>query len=154
MTSMEDTNGHRPTYRRAAALALFFVYVIPGTAVMAINHAARPADPVSRSFAVLGVGIGGYALLFVLLVFAVPRLLKRAGRENLALHWRCAAFHASIWSSIITVLYTLPKVQVGGVGARITVAAVAAGGVFAALDLAKRRYFDGPCGQLRGWPRL
>jgi hypothetical protein len=140
-------------YRRAAALLFYLVLALPGTAVTALDYASRPSDPVQRALAILGVGIGGYAALFLLLVFAVPGLLKRSGRTGLALHWRCAAFHASIWSSILTVSWTIPKVPGGPLNARLAVALVAASVDFWALAWAKRRYFDGPCSQLRGWPK-
>lgn len=87
----------------------------------------------------LGVGLGGYALLFALLVFGVPRALEALGHPATARRWRNAAFRASMSSSIVVVELTVMRVPTGPIGVRVMVGVVACLAVLAALLQARSR---------------
>ena len=137
------------TYQRTIILLFFFLlYCVPMGLVTVLDSLIWPADSMERAAAILGVGLGGYALLFLLLVFVLPALVQRRGRAERARQWKCTAFHASLGSSVLTIVWTLGRIPMGPVGIRIAVGAVVALAVFALLLRLKSHYFDKLC----GWP--
>jgi hypothetical protein len=130
------------------SVTLFFiVYLAPLAVVIAMwPGSSAGAQDVP---AMLGVGLGGYAGLFVLFVFVVPRLLRRLGRAEVARRWKCGAFHASLGSSVFVIGSTIANVPLGSVGVRLLLGSAASLVVYLGLLRAKERYFDRLC----GWPR-
>ncbi len=125
----------------------FIVYLAPLAVEIAMwpGSSARAQDVP----AMLGVGLGGYVGLFALFVFVVPHLLGRLGRAEVARQWKCAAFHASLGSSVFVIGSTIANVPLGSVAVRLLTALAATLVVYLGLLRAKERYFDRLC----GWPR-
>jgi hypothetical protein len=97
----------RTDWRNAAcALIAFSIYAIPWM-VLQVSWPIYVAEAQQRLPApavTLGIGLGGIVVLVVLLVFAVPRLLASAGRDELAWRWRGGALHAAWFALAVTAI--------------------------------------------------
>ena len=50
----------------------------------------------------LGLGVGGFVAMVLLLAVVVPSLLERSGRPKLAWRWRGGAIHAAGFGLVVT----------------------------------------------------
>lgn len=135
-----------PPRPRPLLAVFFFLYLVPEALAIA-RHPVWVVPAVDVS-AMLGLALGGYAILFGVLVFGVPDLLRHAGRVERARQWRCDAFQASLASSVVVFGTSVAKVPVGPVGVRTLVGVAAAAAVLCGLLAVKAQHFDRVC----GWP--
>ncbi len=116
------------------AVLLYLIYYVPVVLVVALSSSARFVDPRARASAVLAAGLGGYALLFFVLVAVVPRFLRGRGRVEPARRWRRAALRASPGPAMLTVLFTAMSVSVGPFLVRALVGALLGMALLVVLD--------------------
>src|SRR5262249_21855776 len=94
--------------------------------VLALWSMPGSVDRRARTFATLAAGFGGFTILFLLLVFLVPHVLKEGGRGDQGRRWQRSALRASPPALLMTVLWTLTSLPIDPLGVRLAVAAFVA----------------------------
>src|SRR5262245_24978077 len=100
--------------RHTWVLAVVALALSIPTIVAIIIHSAwkHTAEPRMLAAAVVGVGMLGYALMFLAFFYALPWLLRRRFGDHVARRWKYAALRASTYITMITILNTANLCQI------------------------------------------
>jgi hypothetical protein len=130
------------TYSHKITTVIFFlIYCIPAHAAVRLAKVATPAEwPI-----VLAIGLGGYTILFLVLVYGMPWALMWRGYTDDARRWQCVAVDASLFGSTISITRTTMEIPIEPFELRMGLSALLTIAVFLGLLWLRKRRFAEIC---------